>query len=444
MQKTQKMWSEVLNIKSDSIGLHDGFIQLGGNSLDAMRVVTIARQAGMNLSVTDMFRHSTTSIHQLTLQLKPVEEGEVPESTIQKVDPTCLLTDIARYDAQIAAVPLNLDQATGTEDPQKRPTVLLTGANGVIGTQILRQFLENDQPGDLSVPHLGLEPAKWDLVKNGDVDIFVHNAASVHFLKGYDVLKPVNVASTVEMFCAATSNPGTRFVYVSSARHEDPTEDEESVARHLAASSNGYMQTKFVSETLVRRAAHRNANGQNQFTIVSPGLVIGTLTEGYSNTDDWIWRLTSACIRVGMYNTDNAATWVPMSDVGMIARTIVGTAMSSGSSSQPILQIKGGLTLGDLWKTLITMGYELQARSGSKCAAAIRRDIQSSKEAHPLWTLSDILGDLEDTAQDTWAASWYEDKTCSVRLRVAIQKSVRYLAETGFLSSPKGGQGISG
>lgn len=147
MQKMQKMWSEVLNIKSDSIGLHDGFIQLGGNSLDAMRVVTIARQAGMNLSVTDMFRHSTTSIHQLRLQLKPVEEGEVPESTIQKVDPTCLLTDIARYDAQIAAVPLNLDQATGTEDPQKRPTVLLTGANGVIGTQILRQFLENDQVG---------------------------------------------------------------------------------------------------------------------------------------------------------------------------------------------------------------------------------------------------------------------------------------------------------
>jgi thioester reductase-like protein len=127
-------------------------------------------------------------------------------------------------------------------------------------------------------------------------------------------------------------------------------EDEESVARHLAANSNGYMQTEFVSETLVRRVAHRNANGQNQFTIVSPGFVIGTLTEGYSSTDDWIWRLTSACIRVGMYNTDNAATWVPMSDVGMVARTIVSTAMSSGSASQPIVQIKGGLTLGTFGK----------------------------------------------------------------------------------------------
>jgi thioester reductase-like protein len=206
-------------------------------------------------------------------------------------------------------------------------------------------------PGDLSAPYLGLEPATWEFVKNSEIDIFVHNAASVHFIKGYDVLKSVNVASTVEMLCATASNPGTRLVYVSSARHEDPTEeDEESVARHLAANSNGYMQTKFVSEILVRRVAHRNANGQNQFTIVSPGLVIGTLTEGYSSTDDWIWRLTSACIRVGMYNTDNAATWVPMSDVEMIARTMVSTAMSSGNSSQLIVQIKGGLTLGTFGK----------------------------------------------------------------------------------------------
>lgn len=481
-QKMQKIWSEVLNIKPNSIGLHDGFIQLGGNSLDAMRVVTLTRQAGMNLSVKDMFRHSTTSIHQLTLQLKPAEEIE-PNSVTQKVDPIRLLTDIARYDAQIEAVTLNLDQATRTKDSQKRPTVLLTGANGFIGTQILRQFLEHDQvgrviaiirgesaeaekrslvdavkkaqwwtefhdailevwPGDLSMPHLGLEPTKWELVKNGEVDMFVHNAASVYLIKSYDVLKPVNVASTVEMLCVAATSPGTRFVYVSSARHQDPMEeDEESVARDLAANSNGYIQTKFVSETLVRRAARRTTNGQNQFTIVSPGLVCGTLTEGYLSTDDWIWRLISACIRVGTYNTDNAATWIPMSDVGMIAQTIVATGMRSGSSSQPVVQIKGGLTLGDLWGTLITMGFELQASSGSECAAAVHRDIQSSKEAHPLWTLSDILEDLEDTAQDTWAASWYDDKTCSVRLRVALQKSIGYLVETGFLLSPKREQG---
>ncbi|GKU06668.1 peramine synthetase [Fusarium langsethiae] len=242
----QIIWSEVLNIKPDAIGIHDGFMQLGGNSLDAMRMVTMARQAGMNLID---------------------EDSKVYESATQKVHPTHLLADVARHDDQIAAVPLNLDRATDTEYPRKRPTVLFTGANGFIGTQIL--------------------PKKWDLVKNGEIDMIVHNAALVHFLKGYDVLKPVNIASTVEMLCVASSNPVTSFVYVSSARHKDPTkEDEESVARHLAANSNGYMQTKFVSETLGKRAAHRNANGRNRFTIVSPGLVIGTLTDCCSNTDD--------------------------------------------------------------------------------------------------------------------------------------------------------------
>jgi thioester reductase-like protein len=473
-REMQRIWSEVLNIKPDAIGLHDGFIQLGGNSLDAMRVVTMARHADMNLSVTDMFRHSVTSIYQLTLQLESAYEYE-SGSAARRVDPTHLITDIARCDARIAAVPLNLDQATGIENPRKLPTVLLTGANGFIGTQILRQLLEDNRvgrviaivrgdsaeaargrlidvakkalwwtefhdaplevwPGDLSLPRLGLDPSRWDPIQNGAIDIIIHNAAAVHFIKSYEALKPANVGSTVEMLCVASSNPRTKFVYVSSARHEDPTEEqEETVAKHLAANSNGYMQTKFVSEALVRRAALRNASGRNQFSIVSPGLVIGTLTEGYSNTDDWIWRLAAACVRVGMYNADNAATWIPISDVGTVARIIVETVMSSRSSSQPIVQIKGGLTLGDFWETLIGLGYELEGRSGSECATAIRQDIESAKEDHPLWTLSDVLGDLEDTAQDTWAASWYEEKTCPVRLRVAIQKTVRYLEGIGFL-----------
>ncbi|EGU72901.1 hypothetical protein FOXB_16587 [Fusarium oxysporum f. sp. conglutinans Fo5176] len=480
-REMQKIWSEVLNVKPHLIGLHDGFLQLGGNSLDAMRVVTMARQAGMNLTVTDMFSHAITSIHQLTRQLMHTENFEVHESPVQKIDSTYLLEDIARYDAQIAAARLDVDKDPGVDNhiarhpTGKLPTVLLTGANGFIGTQILRQLLEHNQvgrviavvrgestetakkrlvdaakkalwwsafhdailevwAGDLSMPHLGLDSIKWDLITKGTVDIIIHNGASVHFMKSYEVLRPTNVASTVEMLCVTASNRGTRFVYVSSARHEDPMEeDEERVARYLAANSNGYSQTKFVAETLVRRAASRSAYGPKQFTVVSPGLVIGTLTEGGSNTDDWIWRLTSACIRVGMFNADNSETWIPISEVGTTARIIVDTALSSSGSSQSIVQIKGGLTLGEFWKTLVTMGYELEARNGSECAAAIRGDIESSKESHPLWALSDILEDLEETAQNVWAASWREERASSIRLQVAIERSVRYLTQVGFL-----------
>jgi thioester reductase-like protein len=107
--------------------------------------------------------------------------------------------------------------------------------------------------GDLTLPHLGLDSIKWGLIKDGTVDIIIHNGASVHFLKTYEALRPINVDSTVEMLCVIASNPRKRFVYVSSARHEDPMkEDEETVAKYLMTSSKGYGQTKFVAEALIR------------------------------------------------------------------------------------------------------------------------------------------------------------------------------------------------
>ncbi|KAB8232042.1 uncharacterized protein BDW43DRAFT_280198 [Aspergillus alliaceus] len=57
-QKLQKIWAEVLEIPADQIGLHDDFFQLGGNSLDAMRMVARARMEGMpglTVSVVFMF-----------------------------------------------------------------------------------------------------------------------------------------------------------------------------------------------------------------------------------------------------------------------------------------------------------------------------------------------------------------------------------------------------
>lgn len=52
----QKVWSEVLNIRQDAIGLDDGFFRLGGDSTSAIRTVATARKAGLQLTVADIFR----------------------------------------------------------------------------------------------------------------------------------------------------------------------------------------------------------------------------------------------------------------------------------------------------------------------------------------------------------------------------------------------------
>ena len=54
----RELWADVLRIdlQSDPIGSNDSFLQLGGDSIAAMQLVGRARQAGLELSVSDIFR----------------------------------------------------------------------------------------------------------------------------------------------------------------------------------------------------------------------------------------------------------------------------------------------------------------------------------------------------------------------------------------------------
>ncbi|CAA9959381.1 Nonribosomal peptide synthetase 3 [Pyrenophora teres f. maculata] len=56
-QTMQQLWARVINVEPDSIGLDDNFFLLGGDSIAAMKLVGEARNAGLQLSVADIFRH---------------------------------------------------------------------------------------------------------------------------------------------------------------------------------------------------------------------------------------------------------------------------------------------------------------------------------------------------------------------------------------------------
>ncbi|KAI4265034.1 MAG: hypothetical protein L6R35_007224, partial [Caloplaca aegaea] len=415
----QAIWSKVLGIEPHAIGLDDGFIQLGGNSLRAMKVVSMARKAGINLQVADMFRHSTTSIQRLLE--KASSDFDRGENTSPGAIADRIMSDITHHDEIIASAQTEaaarLTSSAIQGHPDKQRTVLLTGANGFIGTQILRQLLEHSRvgraiaivrgpsasaarqraidaaknaqwwtefhdssrlevwPGNLALPNLGLDEADWRVVADGTVDVFIHNGAAVHFMKSYAALEAANVGSTAQVLRAAAEHPNMKLVFVSSARPCDPTEErEEDVVEALAASPNGYNESKFVAEALVRRAAARSFIRRDQFAVVSPGLVVGTPTEGVANADDWIWRMTAACLRVGVFRADEADTWIPIADAAATAATIIHTAFDR--SSPIVTQVTGGLTMGEFWETLQRAGYALRAEDASRCMAAIRHDVE--------------------------------------------------------------------
>lgn len=56
-RQLQNVWASVLNIPSHTIALDDNFLRLGGNSIDAMKVVSKALQLGLQVRVVDIFRH---------------------------------------------------------------------------------------------------------------------------------------------------------------------------------------------------------------------------------------------------------------------------------------------------------------------------------------------------------------------------------------------------
>lgn len=53
----RKLWAQTLQASEDGISGNDNFLQLGGNSIDAMQLVNLARQHGFGLSVGEIFSH---------------------------------------------------------------------------------------------------------------------------------------------------------------------------------------------------------------------------------------------------------------------------------------------------------------------------------------------------------------------------------------------------
>ncbi|RYP80123.1 hypothetical protein DL769_002609 [Monosporascus sp. CRB-8-3] len=55
--KLQQLWAEAFHLNQEEIGMDDHFHQIGGDSLMAMRICSAAREAGMLMSVADIFKN---------------------------------------------------------------------------------------------------------------------------------------------------------------------------------------------------------------------------------------------------------------------------------------------------------------------------------------------------------------------------------------------------
>ncbi|KAH8805465.1 peptide synthetase [Xylogone sp. PMI_703] len=94
--KLQKIWSDVLGIPTDLIGVNDSFLRLGGDSVVAMRLVAAARAENLLISVANVFKSPELSNMALTIETTSEVSSAGDDSA-----PFSLMKDITSADSVV-------------------------------------------------------------------------------------------------------------------------------------------------------------------------------------------------------------------------------------------------------------------------------------------------------------------------------------------------------
>ena len=295
------------------------WVEAGG---DSMAAIAAAHSTALILPARSLSATQILSAHSLRSLLHSLvnEEGELlpqPSAAFSEIDwhSKCQLP----LDMQLLRhIPAGLDQAASS-------SILLTGATGFLGCFILAELLEKHpmcsvvcivraasqeeatsrlarslsqysiassesaalsllssrsvhiEVGDAAAEKFGLPIDRYDELA-GRITHIVHNASRVNFVLPYAALRHDNVQSTIEIlrFCC-TDNNRKALCYVSTASTEHCTLNNIGHGHH-----GGYVQSKFVSEQLVRRAVEQLGVSA---CVVRPTSIIGDSRRGAGPAD---------------------------------------------------------------------------------------------------------------------------------------------------------------
>ncbi|KAF8865399.1 acetyl-CoA synthetase-like protein [Acephala macrosclerotiorum] len=448
----------------DIVGYDANLTSIGIDSIKMMSLSAfLKRTYGVLVPIKLLMNYRTTitDVSKHIYGIRASKEGPAPEKSFQ-VD---LLSEFSLLDSELEAARQHLG------------VVFLTGATGFLGIQILRQLLNNGGvtkvivqmrakdsehgrqrlvdlatsahwwsdalslklevwTGDLALPMLGLDSGQWDALQK--VDAIIHNGAVVNWNADYHTLKPANVNSTVELLKAinaASSQPRPRFVYVSGGRFFEGL-DDHTAAKKLAT-LDGYSQTKFLSEMLVRSSAKRAiASGHNHYmSVVKPGLIIGTEAEGIANHGDFLWRYVKAAVAIGAYPQPEKGGWLVVSSADRVAGTVVDALHRrvDEESYQESVDVVDGIKMMDFWDIVnahLGEKNKLKQISTREWMVEIQRDINEKAERHPLWPVQYLL-----STEGNLGLDGRPDGVDEGGLKVAVGRNVEFLMRSGYFSS---------
>ncbi|KAJ5683579.1 hypothetical protein N7462_006744 [Penicillium macrosclerotiorum] len=273
-----RLWREAIPkelVLLHSIYFDSDFFHVGGSSISLANLQSLINsRLGISIPLYELFEASTLRemAHRIqnlssTHSAVSVDWGQELESMLARLPVT------SRIEGYIAS--------------SKPRVVVLTGATGFIGKEILQQLVEDDRinivyciavrkplaqlptifanskvhvfHGNLGSPQLGLSEADVASIFS-HVDCIIHNGADVSFMKSYQSLKLINVASTEELVRLALPR-NIPFHFISSASvtrlAAQTSFGEKSLASYEppAVPKDGYTTAKWVCEVYLERTS---------------------------------------------------------------------------------------------------------------------------------------------------------------------------------------------
>ncbi|CAM1504022.1 Fc.00g016130.m01.CDS01 [Cosmosporella sp. VM-42] len=507
-------WAELIpGLNAKTITPQNDFFDLGGHSLLAQQMLLVIRKTvGANVSINTLYEFPNLADFsaQVDKQLRS-SNGTEGESTAEAKDP-----EYARsLDELLKQLPASYQSADpSTIRAKAKPTVFLTGATGFLGAYLIKDILERTSReikliahvrsvkdpkgalarlrrslegyglwrdewtgrlscvvGDLSKPQLGIEPSVWETLSQ-EVDVVIHNGATVHWVKRYSDMMTANVISTLDAMRLCNEGRPKTFTFVSStsvldndhyvnlsdkqiSTGESAVLEEDDMMGSRTGLGTGYGQTKWVSEQLVREAGKRGLHG----TVVRPGYILGDIETGVCNTDDFLVRMLKGCIQLGVRpHIVNTVNSVP---VNHVSRVVVACALNPLSEGVHVAHVTGHprLRMNEYLSVLEYYGYKIPEVSYDDWKEEMEKYVsaggqEKDEEQHALMPLYHFC--VNDLPANTRAPELDDRNTVKILKddaenwtgvdesagygvgREDIGRFLRYLAETQFVTWPTG------
>lgn len=393
-RKIAAIWAEVLGV--DRVGIHDGFFELGGDSLRAAEVFARMWEIGAPESIS-LVNATEVTVAGVAGAIEQSKAGHAPELTTVRTS----LDDEGK-------VPEDIQRAPGVvvlEEPMMR-RVFLTGATGYLGAFLLAELMRQTEVsveclvraaspaegkrrvasnlgryglwqetwgerigvvlGDLAEPRFGLTETAFGALATR-VDTVFHSGAWVNFVFPYERLRPSHVGAMETVLRLVTSDPlkvlnlhfiSTLGVIMSTGYKRGVVVMEDERLQHVEGLLNGYEQAKHVADRMAWTGMRERGIPT---AIYRPGMVGGIGTTGeYHKLDEFLSSFYKGCIQLGAMPLLES-TWevVP---VDFLTRVIVHGATRRGTLNHTYHSLHSTPTLvADYIRWFNEMGYPMRA-----------------------------------------------------------------------------------